>query len=277
MKITSNTKLYCIFGKPVSHSLSPVLHNTGFETIGMDAVYCAFEPTNIDSAINAMRTLGISGASITIPYKIDVMKHINEIDSLAKDIGSVNTLVNKNGSIIGYNTDGLGACKAMEDAGMKINGSKALIIGNGGSARAIAFSLLSKGCAITISGRNEKHIANLANDLKKKYSDVDYILLDRLDSTNTEMFTVIINTTPVGMEPNVHETPIERELLHEGQFVFDIVYKPDETRLLQEAAKKGCKIIKGFEMLLAQGALQFKLWTGHDAPVDEMRKAVVRQ
>ena len=277
MKITSNTKLYCIFGKPVSHSLSPVLHNTGFEAIGMDAVYCAFEPTNIDSAINAMRTLGISGASITIPYKIDVMKHINEIDSLAKDIGSVNTLVNKNGSIIGYNTDGLGACKAMEDAGMKINGSKALIIGNGGSARAIAFSLLSKGCAITISGRNEKHIANLANDLKKKYSDVDYILLDRLDYANTEIYTVIINTTPVGMEPNAHETPIESELLHAGQFVFDIVYKPDETRLLQEAAKKGCKIIKGFEMLLAQGALQFKLWTGHDAPVDEMRKAVVRQ
>ena len=259
------------------HSLSPVLHNTGFETIGMDAVYCAFEPTNIDSAIDSMRTLGIAGASITIPYKIDVMKYIDEVDSLAKDIGSVNTLVNINGKIIGYNTDGLGACKAMEDAGMKINGSKALIIGNGGSARAIAFSLLSKGCAITISGRNENHIANLVNDLKKKYKDVDYHLLHELDYANTEIYTVIINTTPVGMEPNVHETPIESELLHEGQFVFDIVYKPDETLLLQEAMRKGCKIIKGFEMLLAQGALQFKLWTGYDAPINDMRKAVKRQ
>lgn len=273
MNITSQTKLYCIFGKPVSHSLSPVLHNCGFAVRQIDAVYCAFEPSDIGSAIEAMKVLGINGASVTVPFKVDVIQYINALDTLAADIGAVNTLINQSGIITGYNTDGLGACEAMRNAGMKLPSSSALVIGNGGSARAIVCSLLSQGCAVTICGRNESRISALTAEFKQKYSGLNYIRLDELEPSYTKKFTAIINTTPVGMEPNTDDTPLSAELLHNGQYVFDIVYKPDKTRLLKDAEKRGCKIIKGFEMLLAQGILQFKLWTNQDAPEQEMREA----
>ena len=273
MDITSKTKIYCIFGNPVSHTLSPVIHNAGFSAIGLDAVYCAFEPEDIGKAVESMRNLGIAGASVTIPFKIDVMKHIDEIDELAKAIGAVNTLLNKDGIISGFNTDGIGACAAIIKSGIKLASSSALIAGNGGSARAIAWSLLAQECAVAITGRNMNHISSLTQELSQKYNGVSCIAAEKLTPEYTKNFDIIINTTPVGMEPDPKKSPLDKKLLHNGQTVFDIIYKPDKTALLTLAEKQGCKTIRGFEMLLNQGAEQFKIWTGLDAPKDVMRSA----
>ncbi|MCL2025394.1 MAG: shikimate dehydrogenase [Leptospirales bacterium] len=273
MDITSKTKIYCIFGNPVSHSLSPVMHNAGFSAVGLDAIYCAFEPDDIGRAVESMRSLGITGASVTVPFKIDVMEYIDEIDELAKAIGAVNTLVNKNGTISGYNTDGIGACAAIAKSGIKLASSNALIIGNGGSARAIAWSLLDQGCTVAVTGRNKEHISSLASQLGQKYNNVSCITSGELTPQYTKDFDIIINTTPVGMEPDSGRSPLEKKLLHSGQTIFDIVYKPDKTALLTMAEEQGCKTIRGFEMLLNQGIEQFRIWTGSDAPKDVMRTA----
>ncbi|MCL1911187.1 MAG: shikimate dehydrogenase [Leptospirales bacterium] len=273
MDITSKTKIYCIFGNPVSHSISPVMHNAGFSAAGLDAAYCAFAPDDIGKAVESMRSLGIAGASVTIPFKTDVINYIDETDELVRNIGAANTLVNKDGIIRGCNTDGIGACAAIVESGIELARSSVLIAGNGGSARAIAWSLLSQGCKTTITGRNTAHISSLALELNQKYSGVSCVAAEELTPEYTEKFDIIINATPVGMEPDSNRSPFGKELLHSGQTVFDIVYKPDKTALLALAEERGCKIIRGFEMLLNQGIEQFKLWTGLDAPKDIMRSA----
>jgi len=273
MDITSETKIYCIFGNPVSHSISPVMHNAGFSAAGLNAAYCAFAPDDIGKAVESMRSLGIAGASVTIPFKVDVIKYIDEIDELTQSIGAVNTLVNRNGIISGRNTDGTGACTAIVESGIEIASSSALIAGNGGSARAIAWSLLAKGCKVVITGRNMERISSLAHELGQKYGGVSCIAAKELTPEYTEKFDIIINTTPVGMGTDSKMSPFDEELLHGGQTVFDIVYKPDKTLLLTLAEKRGCKIIKGFEMLLNQGIEQFRIWTGIDAPKEIMRSA----
>ncbi|MDR3237164.1 MAG: shikimate dehydrogenase [Spirochaetia bacterium] len=274
MEITSKTKLYCIFGNPVAHSLSPVMHNAGFAAAGLDALYCAFEVNEIGRAVEAMRTLGIAGASVTIPFKVDVMKYIDEADILAEDIGAVNTLLNKDGIIKGFNTDGTGACAAITESGMRLESSSALVIGNGGAAKAVAWSLLFNGCGVMLTGRNAERVSALAGELGKKYGGVS--VAAALTPEYTKNFDIIINTTPVGMEGHsAGSLPagFDSELLHAGQRVFDIVYKPGKTRLLELASARGCKTIRGFEMLINQGIEQFKIWTGQNPPKDVMREA----
>jgi shikimate dehydrogenase len=276
MNITSSTKLYCIIGKPVSQSLSPVMHNRAFQFTGTNAVYCAFEPSGIGEAVAAMRALNIAGASVTIPFKIDVMDYIDEVDPIAAKTGSVNTLVNRNGKITGYNTDGTGARAALEKAGARLSGSSVLLIGNGGSARGIAYALLSAGAHISVTGRNPERISAFAESLKDEERNISVGVKasGELTADYASAFDIIINTTPLGMEPQTNATPIGAEFLRKGQYVFDIVYKPDMTRLLTEAEKKGCIPVKGVEMLIHQGARQFEIWTGKAAPVDEMRRIV---
>jgi shikimate dehydrogenase len=277
MEINAKTELYCILGNPVRHSLSPVIHNTAFRKSGINAVYLAFTPGSLKEGIAAMRILGIRGASITIPYKIEAVKLVDEIDPVAEAIGSVNTLLNDNGRISGYNTDGYGAVKPMLERGVPIEGSGFLIIGNGGAARAVAYSILHRGGAVTITGRNINNITRFADELRSAFPNrVAHRQLSGLDPAFMAGIDVIINTTPVGMFPDTGHAPIDPALLRKGNTVFDIVYTPRDTMLLHEAKKRGCVIIHGIEMLMHQGARQFEIWTGRTAPLKEIAAALKR-
>ncbi len=262
MLINSNTILYCIFGNPARHSFSPILHNYAFALHNINAVYLAFEIDSIKKGIESFRTLGINGASITIPFKIEVINYIDEIDSLSSQIGSVNTLRNENGKIKGYNTDGSGAVRALMNNNVKIENRNVMIIGNGGSARAIAFSLLKESGNIFIAGRDRNKVSGLAKDLKSFYDHVDTIELIQINKNFMKNIDIIINTTPIGMRPNINSTPLDSDLLDESHVVFDIVYSPEITRFLHDAIEKKCKIIKGIDMLIYQGIKQFEIWTG---------------
>jgi shikimate dehydrogenase len=272
--ISAGTEIYCIFGNPVKHTLSPVIQNAAFKKLGINAVFTAFEVKNIKNAISAMKALDIRGASITIPFKIQAVEYVDKLDPLARDIGSINTLYNNNGKIYGYNTDGIGALEALVKNGVKIKGSRILLLGNGGSARAIAFTLLNGGANVTIAGRNKKKILKLINDIKKKHKNIAYILNDEINKDYMTNINTIINSTPLGMTPDTDNMPIKSDLILKKHTVFDIVYSPHTTKLLKTSKGKGCKIIHGIEMLVNQGAKQFNIWTGKQAPVSAMKKAV---
>jgi len=274
MNITAKTKLYCIFGKPAKHSLSPGMHNRAFQAQNIDAVYLAFEPPSMREAVEAMKNLSIQGASITIPFKIEALQYIDEIDELASDIGSVNTLVNRQGIISGYNTDGYGALMALQAVHPVLEKSRILILGNGGSARAIAFTLLRQGASLTLAGRDISRVSALATDLMKKNKNISIISLDKITGEFMTDIDIIINTTSVGMSPNTDNTPLKENVLHPGHTVFDIVYTPDTTRLLSDAMGRGCNVVKGIEMLLYQGIKQYELWTEMQAPLEIMREAL---
>ncbi|TAL39125.1 MAG: shikimate dehydrogenase [Spirochaetes bacterium] len=269
------TRLYCIFGNPVRHSLSPRMHNAAFSALGMDAVYLAFEPSSIKDALAAMRALPIHGASVTIPYKTPVLPLLDSVDELAARIGSVNTVVNRNGSLHGANTDGRGALTALERAGFSARDKSVLVVGNGGSARAVAFTLLAAGARVLVAGRNESRIAALSAELAASYPGVAHRTLNSLDRALMKDIDAIVNTTPVGMGSDTHDTPIDASLLASAHLVMDIVYAPPMTRLLREARDAGCTIVQGTDMLLYQGVLQFELWTGMSAPVEIMRATII--
>ena len=274
MIINAQTSVYCILGKPVRHSLSPVMHNAAFDSIGMNAVYVAFEPSSIKNAFDAIKALGIKGASITIPFKVDVLPLCDSVDDLAVRIGSVNTLVNRDGKIEGYNTDGYGLLKSLETHAIDYHNKKILIIGNGGSARAIAYTLAQHNAQITICGRNINNIIQLANDLRKHFGAIDTMLLEQLTSDITEQYHIIINTTPVGMKPDISKTPIDAALLHPHHVIVDIIYTPLQTLFVQKAREKGCTVITGDYMLLYQACMQFEIWTGKAAPINVMHQAL---
>lgn len=272
LRIDSQTELYCIFGRAVKHSLSPGMHNAAFRATERNAVYLAFQPDSIAHAIDAMRALKISGASVTMPFKEEVLQYIDEVDILAEKIASVNTLVNRENRIKGYNTDGYGALMALQQHTVSLNRSKVLLLGNGGAARAIAWTLLLEGVDITIAGRNIHRVTSLLEDLRGEKGEVASLLISDISREFIGNVDIIINTTPVGMMPDSDHMPIDGDLLNSRHIVFDIVYPPHMTKLLQTAQKKGCKIIFGVEMLLYQGVKQFEIWTGNRAPEEVMRQ-----
>lgn len=272
--IGARTKLYCIFGNPVEHSLSPVMQNVALEAAGVDAVYMAFRPSSIGDAVAAMRTLPIQGASITIPYKTEVMNYIDAIDPLAANIGAVNTLHNEGGRIIGYNTDGHGAIEALVRAGVEPARKRVLILGNGGSARAIAFSLIERKCHLIIAGRNPQKFLPLVDALRKFEPSTGDVIISALDEAFMKTIDIVINTTSVGMEPDTDSVPIDERLILPHHTVFDIVYRPHWTALLKAAEKKNARLVFGIDMLLNQGARQFEIWTGMSAPYDAMKKTL---
>jgi shikimate dehydrogenase len=272
--INSETELYCILGNPVRHSVSPIMHNAAFDEAGINAVYLAFEPATITAAVSSMKALPIKGASVTIPYKIEVIRHCDRMDPLAADIGSVNTLVNNGGIITGFNTDGFGALRALELARVDVSNSRCLLIGNGGSARAIGFTLAAGGASVTVAGRDRARIDGFAADLRVASPSARSILLKEIDRGFMGSIDIIINATPVGMQPDINSAPIDLDLISPQHTVFDIVYAPHMTRLLEAARERGAAIVHGIDMLVYQGARQFELWTGKPAPVEVMRSAI---
>ena len=267
--IDTTTNLYCIFGKPVKHSKSPAVHNACFEHYNIKAVYLAFEIDDIESGIKAIKTLDIKGASITIPFKETIFKYLDFVDDDTLNIGAVNTIVNKNNKLYGYNTDFIASICPLKSFG--IAGKKVCIIGAGGAAKAIAYGIHKEKGKIIIVNRSKQR----GEELSFKYN-ADFILAEDLKKINKLDVDVLINTTSIGMSPyHDKDSPFSSHLLSKDMIVMDIVYNPIETRLLYEAKNKDCKIINGLSMFVYQAALQFELWTKILPDLNIMKKALI--
>ena len=262
--INGHTKIYGILGRPVSHSLSPAMHNAAFRELGINAVYVAFPVVDLAQAVAGLRGLDIQGVSVTIPFKEEIIPLIDELDLQAARIGAVNTVVNRDGRLCGYNTDWLGALKALK-AKTRLKGEHVLLLGAGGASRAIAFGILEEGGQVTLTDVDGPRAAALAQELK--------VAAIPLDAVAQCPAALLVNATPVGMEPKAEGIPIDPDLLGRYRLVMDIVYKPLETRLLREAKARGAATIDGLQMLIHQATAQFELWTGKPAPLEVMSRA----
>ena len=258
-------EIFGIFGDPISHSMSPVMHNRAFEFSAYKGVYFPFRVKNIAQAVSAMKTLDMRGASVTIPHKIRVMKHLDRMDALAERIGAVNTILNRDGVLTGYNSDGMGAVSALTER-RALKNQRVAIIGAGGAARAVGYGIIENKGRVIVVNRTVKTGERLAADLGG-----DFLPLAEIRRVSCD---ILINTTPVGMFPDVDASPIPGNIFHPGMTVMDIIYTPRQTRLLKDARAAGCDTIDGLAMFVCQGAYQFELWTGIPAPVEAMRAAV---
>lgn len=262
--INGHTKIYGILGRPVTHSLSPAMHNAAFRELGINAVYVAFPVTDLAQAVAGLRGLDIQGVSVTIPFKEEIIPLIDDLDPQAAGMGAVNTVVNRTGRLCGYNTDWLGAITALK-AKISLKGQHVLLLGAGGASRAIAFGILEEGGRVTLTDLDGPRADALARDLQ-----VEAIPLEAVAQCPA---AILVNATPVGMEPKVDDIPIAPDLLGRYHLVMDIVYKPLETRLLREAKARGYATIDGLQMLIHQATAQFELWTGQLAPLEVMSRA----
>ena len=280
--ITTSTRLCAVIGNPVAHSLSPALHNAAFDALGLDFVYVAFQVEDLKSALGGMRALSnFRGMSVTIPHKIEAMKYVDEVAEVDRSIGSINTIINDNGKLLGLGTDGPGALKALVDARTELEGKSVLMLGSGGAARAIAFTLArdSRLAKLTILDIDESMLRGLSADLQAGTAAriESEALTDGSLARAMEHADVIINCTPIGMHPKEDASLVPAGLFRPGQTVFDIVYTPLETKLLADARSRGLKVISGVEMFINQAVLQFRHFTGVDAPVEVMRRVVMER
>lgn len=263
--IDAATNVFAVMGNPVSHSKSPAIFNRAFAETGYNGVYVAFRVTEIESGVGAIRSLGINGASITIPHKISILDCLDELDPMALRTGAVNTVINEDGSLKGYNSDWIGALKALEEI-ICLEGKNVIIIGAGGAARAVGFGVKSSGANLTISNRSSMKGERLAEDLEADFIHISDIGRLRHD--------ILINTTSVGMTPDTNHIPVPEDILTPELLVMDIVYTPLETLLLKKAKEKGCKTINGLSMFIHQAAFQFELWTKIPAPIEAMKQSL---
>ena len=279
MEISGKTRVCGVIGDPIEHTLSPIMHNAAFEALEIDYFYLAFKvkSAEVEDAIRGIRALSILGLNVTMPHKHAVTKYLDEIDPTGKATGSVNTILNKDGRLLGFNTDGVGALNALEQNGVELRGKKVLLLGAGGAAKAIAYTLSQEADELVILNRTPKPAAELADLLKQKFNKK--IIADQLSPStikeNLADSDVLINATSVGMNPNANQTPVAPEWLKPDLAVMDIVYNPIETKLAKDAKAVGAKVVSGVEMLIYQGAASFEIWTACKAPVAVMRKAAL--
>jgi shikimate dehydrogenase len=267
-EVVGTEPLYAVIGNPIGHSLSPVMHNSALAHCGLNGCYLAFQVENIEAAVNGIRGLGIRGVSVTIPHKIAVMQHLDEVDPMAAEIGAVNTILNKDGVLHGYNSDCSGAVMAIAEKTV-IKDKEAAIIGAGGAARAIGFGLKQEGAMVTIINRTKARGEKLAKDLGCRFIS--------LEEVKELPYHLVVNATPAGMTPDFDSMPITTQFLKPEMVIMDMVYNPLQTRFLKEAEIIGCTIVDGVSMFVHQGAVQFELWTSHKAPVKIMRKVVLEK
>ncbi len=276
MDINAHTQFCGLSGDPVEHSLSPAIHNAAFQKLGLNLVYLAFRVEAIGDAIKGLRSLGnFRGASVTIPHKVSAVPFLDSLEPTARHIGAINTIVAEGGILKGYNTDAIGALRALRESDVALKGRQVVMLGSGGAARAIAFALGAETGIdrLTILGIDEQERTVLVRDLRLKAGmAVQESLLDESMLRKVLPDThVLIHCTPMGMSPKVHQTSVPATLLHPGLTVMDIVYNPRDTQLLKDAKAAGCRVIPGLEMFLHQAAAQFELWTNQAAPADVMR------
>ncbi len=281
MEVSGKTKVFCVIGDPIAHSLSPVMHNAAFKHLKIDAVYVAFNVKDgmLQDAVKGVRSLGICGMNVTMPHKTAIVNYLDESDATSKFVGAVNTVLNAGGKLIGFNTDGIGALKALEENGVKPRGKKFLLLGAGGAGKAIAFQLAQEADELVILNRDANKARVLADTLRKRFNKkvVGESLSHSVLGNWIRDVDVLINATSVGMNPHPNETLVEKSLLRPELVVMDIIYDPVETRLLKDAKSVGSKVIYGIEMLVFQGAASFAIWFNRSAPVNVMRKAVMEK
>jgi shikimate dehydrogenase len=250
----------------VAHSLSPLLHNTGFIARRMNDVYLPFLVPDLRDFLRAVEPLDIHGFSVTLPHKQAILRHLDDCDPLAAAIGAVNTVVVRpGGKLYGYNTDYVGVLRALQQR-VALRGSRVLIYGAGGVARAIAFALAQEGAIVNICARRPSEARKLARAAGGEAIERRHL--------RSEFFDAIVNATPVGMHPRSSESPLRAEELN-CRLVFDSIYRPLKTRLLQIAVRRGIETVSGIEMFIAQGTAQWEIWTGLRAPEKPMRATVL--
>jgi shikimate dehydrogenase len=280
MKIDSRTKLYGLLGFPVKHSFSPFMHNAAFAALDINAVYLSFStsPDRLKEAINAIRALEIKGLNVTIPFKERVIPLLDGVDKEAQRIKAVNTIKNEAGRLIGYNTDGRGFVSSLRQ-GLRVSarGKRILILGAGGAARAVAFALAKDGAAsIAIFDIIKRRAKRVSGDIQKSFPRCRTLALDAIFPSWMQErggIDILINATPVGMKPS-DPALIELKNLPFKPVVCDLIYNPPRTKLILAAQKIGLKNMNGLGMLLHQGALSFEIWTGKEAPLGVMKKAL---
>jgi shikimate dehydrogenase len=278
--VMGTTTLVGIIGSPVSHSLSPAMHNAAFRSLGLDWVYVPLpvKPHRLWAALEGLSALGFAGANVTVPHKESVMDFLDQVSRNAEDIGAVNTITLRDGHLIGDNTDWSGFLKDIEELGAHPDGASALILGSGGSGRAVAYALAGAGAAVTICSRNPGKGEALAADLSEMFpgNQVQF-LPDEHVCRAGEIVDLIVNTTPVGMTPLVDASPWpDGAPFHRCKLVYDLVYNPPQTKFVMQAAAQGIRYANGLGMLVYQAAESFRIWTGLDAPVEVMRRAAER-
>ena len=265
-RISPRTRVYGVIGDPIGHSLSPLLHNTGFQARRLDAVYLPFRVKDLSDFLKSLAGIGIAGFSVTIPHKHAILRHLDDCDPLAIEIGAVNTVVVRGGGkLYGYNTDFVGVLRALERR-MPLAGSRVLLFGAGGAARAVAFALARGGSLVSVCARRPAQARALARRIGGEAIARRHL--------RSEFFDAVINATPVGMFPHSDISPLAPAELN-CRMVMDLIYRPVKTRLLRLAERRGIATISGVEMFLAQGTAQWEIWTGLRAPQAAIRRAVL--
>ncbi len=278
--ITTQTQFCAVIGDPVGHSLSPAIHNAAFQATGLDYIYGAFRVRDVEACLTGMRAMaGFRGLSVTIPHKVAAMAHMDELSPMAQQVGCINTVTNEDGRLVGTVTDGTGTLRAFKHAKVDLKDKKVLFLGAGGAVRAVAFAFAHEsGCAeVTILARDPEKAATLSADIAPNTPCLLHAgHLEKDIEAAMATHDIVVQGTPVGMYPK-HENAlsIPPETLRATQVVFDMVYRPLETTLIQKARALGCTTIFGSEMLVQQAAEQFETWTGQPAPVDVMREALL--
>jgi shikimate dehydrogenase len=280
--VSGKTKICGLIGDPVEHSMSPAMQNAAFRKLGLDYLYLPFrvKKEELGQAIAGMRALNIRGLNVTVPHKVAVIQFLDKLDPLAEKIGAVNTIVNDDGVLTGYNTDATGFLQALLERKIEPKGKRAVILGAGGASRAISFILADRGARLTILNRQLE--LDWAKELARRISQTFSQKVKALELSRENLAVVLkkadilVNATSVGMRPSVNKTPVPGDLLRPGLIVYDIVYNPMKTRLLREAEVVRASTISGVDMLVWQGALAFEKWTGQKAPAELMKREALR-
>jgi shikimate dehydrogenase len=270
MELSGKTKVIGIFGSPIDHTLSPVMQNAALNSLGLDMCYLAFRvlPQDLPDALRSVRALNMPGVNITVPHKENVIPLLDRVVDEAAFIGAVNTVVNSEGKLTGYNTDGRGFMSSLSEQGISPEGKDIFILGAGGASRAISYYLSEKASKLTLFDIDGTRMEKLVNDLRKIRGNIDFI--NRIEDIGNPH--IIINATPLGLKPD-DPLPLKPEVITGDMVICDLVYK--NTNLLQAARQRGAGALDGSGMLLWQGVLAFELWTGIKPPVDIMRKALM--
>ncbi len=280
--ISGKTRVCGLIGDPVEHTMSPAMHNAAFQEVGLDYVYLPFrvEGGELSEAIKGMRALNMRGLNVTIPHKVAVLQLLDKLDPLAEKISAVNTIVNDDGVLTGYNTDATGFLQPLLEKRIEPKGKNIAIMGAGGASRAVSFILADRGANLVILNRREE--LDWAQGLASRISETFNIKVESSELTRDnlsgilEKTDILVNATSVGMSPDIDKTPVSADLLRPGLIVYDIIYNPVKTRFLKEAEAAGAEILGGIDMLVWQGALAFEIWTGLKAPVKLMKEEAIK-
>ncbi|MGD8400445.1 MAG: shikimate dehydrogenase [Bacillota bacterium] len=275
--INAKTSICALFGDPVAHSLSPAMHNAAFQTLEYNSVYvaCRVPAVQIPAAVMAIRALGIKGVNVTIPHKQAVAAGLDEVCGDARLSGSVNTIINRDGRLVGMSTDGIGFVRSLQEEGaFAPAGKRVLLLGAGGAALAVIYRLLATGItALTLVNRDHAKALCLRDKILGDTGFAPTVApLEQLSHLNPHHFDLLVNTTSVGLHEDV--SLLESHWLHPQLFVYDLVYKPGGTKLVRQAARAGCRYLSGLSLLLYQGAESFRLWFEVDPPLAAMRAAL---